>query len=94
MSDVMSDEEGPFEEAADLAIEALQKFARLYRQHLPDDLSIDTERFFASWVAQVLWGAGIDLERGVQSLADDGLTLLDGLDVPLPRPPIRSASQQ
>jgi len=93
----MSDEESldaRYDAAIEPAIEALQNFARLYRQLMSDDLSIDTERFFASWVAQVLWGAGIDLERGVQSLADDGLTLLDGLDVPLPRPPIRSASQQ
>ena len=78
MSDVMSDEEGPFEEAADLAIEALQKFARLYRQHLPDDLSIDTERWFVCWIARILSNVGIDLERGVQSLTDDGLTLVDG----------------
>jgi hypothetical protein len=93
---VMSDKENlwvQYDEAIEPAIDALQNFARLHREFIDDVLSIEHERFFASWVAQVLWGAGIDLERGVQSLADDGLPLLDGLDVPLPHPPTRSASK-
>jgi hypothetical protein len=71
------DVEGPFHEAADLAIEALQKFARLYRQRLPDELSINTECWFACWVAQILSDVGLDMQRAVESLRDDGLTLDD-----------------
>jgi hypothetical protein len=71
------DGEGPFHEAADLAIEALQRFAQSYRQHLPDELPIDTERWFACWIAQILMDVDIDLERAAQSMADDGLTLFD-----------------
>ena len=67
------DEESPFEQAADAAIEALQKCARLYKQCSPDELSIDTERWFACWIAQILSDVGIDLERGAQSLVDDGV---------------------
>jgi hypothetical protein len=72
------DEEGPFCEAADAAIEALQRAARLYRQYTTDELSIDTERWFACWLAQILSDVGIDLERGAQSLVDDGVTWVDG----------------
>jgi hypothetical protein len=72
------DEESPFEQAADAAIEALQKCARLYKQCSPDELTIDTERWFACWVAQILSDVGIDLERGAQSLVDDGVTWVDG----------------
>jgi hypothetical protein len=66
-----------YDAAIDPAIVALQKFARLYRQCMPDELSIDTERWFACWIAQILMDVDIDLERAVQSMADDGLTLYD-----------------
>ena len=59
------------------AIEALLNFARLHQKLFKDDLSINRERFLACWVASVLGEADIDLERAVQSLADDGLTLHD-----------------
>jgi hypothetical protein len=71
------DEEGPFCEAADAAIEALQKVARLYRQRTPDELSIDRERWLACWIAQILRDVDIDLQRAVESMRDDGLTLED-----------------
>ena len=71
------DEESPFEQAADAAIEALQKCARLYKECSPDKLSIDRERWFACWIAQILSDVDIDLQRAVESMRDDGLTLYD-----------------
>jgi hypothetical protein len=81
------DEESPFEQAADAASEALQKVVRLYWQCRTDELSINTERWFACWLAQILSDVGIDLERGAQSLVDDGLTWVDGpFQIHDPRP--------
>ena len=71
------DEESPFEQAADAAIVTLQKAVRLYRQCTPDELSVDTERWFACWIAQILMDVDIDLERAVESLHDDNLTVHD-----------------
>jgi hypothetical protein len=76
-----------YDAAIEPAIAALQNFARLYQQCMPDELSINTERWFAGWVAQILSDVGIDLERGAQSLADDGLTWVDGpFQINDPRP--------
>ena len=66
-----------YDAAIEPAIEALLNFARLHQKLFKDDLSINHERFFACWAASVLIEVGIDLERAVQSLADDDLTLHD-----------------
>ena len=65
-----------YDAAIEPAIEALQNFARLHRELLKDNLSINRERFLACWIAQVVRELGYDLERAVQSLHDDGLDLL------------------
>jgi len=66
-----------YDAAIEPTIEALQNFARLHHELFRDDLSINRERFLACWIAAVLLEVGIDLERAVQSLADDGLDLHD-----------------
>jgi hypothetical protein len=74
-------DDGELSRAYDAAIEptgeALQNFARLHQELFKDGLSINHERFIACWIASVLREVGIDLERAVQSLADDNLTLHD-----------------
>ena len=66
-----------YDSAIEPVIEALQNFARLHQKLFHDELSINRERFLACWIAQILLGVGIDLERAVQSLHDDNLTLHD-----------------
>jgi hypothetical protein len=75
----MSDKElwARYDAAIEPAIEALQNFARLYQQVMAGELSIDIERFFACWVSQILSDVGLDLQRAVESLRDDDLTLHD-----------------
>ena len=83
-----------YDAAIEPLIEALQNFARLHQALFNDMLSINRERFLACWIAQILSGVGIDLERAVQSLHDDGLDLHDDPNLEInhafrhrPRPP-------
>jgi hypothetical protein len=57
--------------------ESLRHFVRCHRALFPDELSIDRERFLICWLQQIVDDLGIDLERAVQSLHDDGLTTHD-----------------
>ena len=65
----------------DAAIEpvgqSLQHFVGCHQALFWDELSINRERFLACWLAQILTDVGVDLERAVQSLHEDGLDLHD-----------------
>ena len=66
-----------YDAAIEPVIEALQNFARLHQALFKDTLSINRERFLACWIADILSGVGVDLERAVASLHEDDLTLHD-----------------
>ena len=73
----MNDLDAEYDAAIEPVIETLHNFVRLHRALFPDELSINRERFLGCWLAEVLMGVDINLERAVESLRDDGLTLLD-----------------
>jgi hypothetical protein len=77
MSDDEESLEARYDAAIEPAIEALQNFARLHQQVMAGELSINIERFFACWTAQVLSAVGLDIQRAVESLRDDDLTVHD-----------------
>jgi hypothetical protein len=66
-----------YDAAIEPVIESLQHFVRCHRAVFPDELSINRERFLACWIAEILSGVGVDLERAVASLREDDLTLHD-----------------
>jgi hypothetical protein len=72
----MSDDE-QYDAAIEPVVESLQHYVRCYRAVFPNELSINVERFLACWIAGILNDVGVDLERAVQSLHEDGLDLHD-----------------
>jgi hypothetical protein len=74
---VMSTDDELFDAAIEPVIASLQHFVRCHRAVFPDELSINRERFLACWIAGILSDVGVDLERAVQSLHEDGLDLHD-----------------
>jgi hypothetical protein len=61
----------------------LRRSAAMVKMDMDDDL-INRERFLEYWLAEIFMDVDINHERAVESLRDDGLTLLDdpGRNVP------------